>query len=250
MKTIFQNADHKAATEQLTQLMEAHAAAMFGESALLAQLNDQPHVKPSALDRAKAMLGGGTPAPRQDHAGMLARLAACRESLALLTLAIAEQRDIMAGLIQAQSAVINADRKADHIKAAQGIKTALAGLRAALEAEYRLRAEIGAGGYQCTLEPLANPELNFGDAQATVSRFGRDVDSFLMVHEIGAAKSVNVRLLCAKGDNLPGDVLAVPGHEAAALIRIRHAEVTRDKPSRVTRPVRESYGVTMANALS
>jgi len=250
MKTIYQNADHMAATEQLTQLMEAHAAALFEEAALLAQLNEQPHVKPSALDRAKAMLTGGTPAPRQDHAGLLNRLTASRESLALLVQAITEQRDIMAGLVQAQSAVINADRKANHIKAAQGINTALAGLRAALEAEQGLRAEIAAGGYQCSLEPLAHPELNFDDSQATIARFARDVDGYLSAHDLSASKSVNVRLLYGKGDRLPGDVVTMTGPEAAALLRIGHAELTRDKPSRVTRPVRESYGVTMANALS
>jgi len=38
--------------------------------------------------------------------------------------------------------------------------------------------------------------------------------------------------------------------EAAALVRVGHAEQTRDKPSRVTRPVRESYGVTMESAFS
>ena len=162
MKSIYQNADHMAATEQLTQLMEGHAAAMFEETALLAQLNDQPDSKPSALDRAIAMMKGGTPAPRQDHDGLRVRLAACRESLALLVLAIGEQRGIMAALVSAQSAVINADRKASHIKAAQGIKTALDGLRDAMQAEHGLRAEIEAGGYQCSLEPLARPELTFG----------------------------------------------------------------------------------------
>lgn len=250
MKTIYQNAAHIAATEQLTQLMEAHAAAVFEESALLAQLSDQPESKPSALDRAKAMLTGGTPAPRQDRDGLSARLTACRESLALLSDAIAEQRGIIAGMVSAQSAVINAERKADHIKTAQGIKTALAGLREAMQAEQGLRDEITAGGYQCSLEPLTRPELNFADSQSTIARFARDVDAFLMVNELAAAKSVNVRLLFGTGDSLPGDVVTLTGIEAAALVRAGHAEQTRDKPGRVARPVRESYGVAMATAFS
>jgi len=45
-------------------------------------------------------------------------------------------------------------------------------------------------------------------------------------------------------------VLALAGFEAAALIRHGRAELTTAKPSRVTRPVRESYGQTMATALS
>jgi hypothetical protein len=250
MKTIFQNAAHIAATAQLNELTGAHAAAKLEEAALLVQLSDQPESKPSALDRAKAMLTGGTPAPRQDRDGLNSRLTACRDTLALLGLAIGEQRGIMAGLMHAQSAVINAEAKQGHIKAAQGIKTALAALRDALQAEQSLRAEIAAGGYQCSLEPMARPELNFDDSQATVTRFTRDVDAYLMANELAAAKSVNVRLLFGTGGDMPGDVLTVTGIEAAALVRAGHAEQTRDKPTRVTRPLRESYGQTMATALS
>lgn len=246
MKTIFEHADYQAATEQLTQLSEAHAAALFEESALLAQLNDKPEDKPSALDRARAMLTGGTPAPRQDRDGLGFRLTECRERLALLGAAITEQRGVMAGLVSAQSAIVNSEAKQRHIKAAQGIKTALAGLREAMQAEQGLRAEIAAGGYRCSLEPLARPELNFDDSQATIARYARDVDTFLMVNELAATKSVNVRLLCGTVGTLPGDVVTMTGNEAAALVRIGHAEQTRDKPSRVTRPVRESYGVALS----
>jgi hypothetical protein len=250
MKSIFENRDYKAATEQLTQLCEGHAAAVFEESALLAQLNDQPDSKPSALDRAKAMLTGGTPAPRQDRDGLGFRLTECRERLALLGAAITEQRGIMAGLVSAQSAIANIEAKQAHTKAAQGIKTALAGLRDAMEVEQGIRAEIVAGGYQCSLEVMARPELNFDDSQTTIARFTRDVDSYLTLHELGASKSVNVRLLFGTGDMQPGDVVTMTGHEAAALVRAGHAEQTRDKPSRVTRPVRESYGQCMETALS
>jgi len=250
MKTIFEHADYQAATEQLTQLCEGHAAAAFEENALLAQLTDQPDTKPSALDRARAMLTGGTPAPRQDRAGLQVRLDACRESLALLGQAITEQRQVMSGLVGAQSAIVNSERKADHVKAAERIKTALAGLNAALQAESGLRDEIAAGGYSCSLEVLARPELNFADSQTTISRFARDIDSYLLHDELQGTKSVNVRLLFGAGDSLPGDVLTMTGQEAAALVRSGHAEQTRDKPSRVTRPVVTSYGQTMASALS
>ena len=246
MKSIYQNADHKAATVQLNELTQAHNAAKLEESALLVQLNDSaPPVQHSALDRAKAMLTGQQAPARQDLNGLNIRLGAVRENLALLGEAIGEQRGIMAGLMQAQSAVINADAKQGHIKAAQGIKSALAGLRDAMQAEQSIRAEIAAGGYQCSLEPLERPELSFADSQSTVNRFVTDVNAYLTLHELRETKAVNIRLLCEKGDGLPGDVLTMTGIEAAALVRIGHGEQTGDKPSRVARPVRESYGVAL-----
>ena len=250
MKSIFQNAAHIAATAQLNQLQQAHAAAMLEESQLLAQLSDKNDSKPSALSRAVALLGGQQAPARQDHDGLQLRLAACRETRALLTAAIAEQRGIMAALMHAQSAVINAEAKQGHIKAAERIKTALAGLREAMGAEQGQRDEIASGGYQCGLETLARPELNFADSQATISRYLRDVDAYLNTHELSASKSVNVRLLFGTGDYMPGDVLELTGAEAAALVRVGHAEQTRDKPSRVMRPVHGHYGQTMATVLS
>lgn len=245
MQSIIKNPDHKAASEQLHQLTDAHNAAKLEETALLAQLNEHPSEKQSALERAKAMLTGSTPAPRQDLAGLNSRLADVREKLALLEQAIQEQRTAITGLVGAQSAVVNGERKADHIKSAARIKAALAGLRESLEAEQSLRAEIGAAGYLCSLEPLARPELNFEDSQATISRYLRDVDAYVMLNELAAIKTVNVRLLFGTGDDLPGDVLTMTGIEAAALVRIGHAEPTRDKPGRVARPVRESYGFAL-----
>ena len=112
-----------------------------------------------------------------------------------------------------------------------------------MAAEQGLRDEIAAGGFRCDLEPLAHPELNFADSQCTIGRFVRDVSAFLVVNELAAAPSANVRLLLARGDHLPGDVLALTGAEAAALVRVGHAEQTRDKPGRVMRPERESEAV-------
>jgi len=250
MKTIYENADYQTATEQLTQLCEAHAAAVFEETALLAQLNDRPESKPSALERAKAMLTGGTPAPRQDRDGLGFRLTECRERLALLGAAIAEQRGIMAGLVSAQSAIANIDAKQGHIKAAERIQSALAGLRDAMQLEQSIRAELAAGGYRCSIEPLVRPELNFSDSESTISKYSKDVTGYLVQGETESKKQVTVHLLTAHGDSQPGDVLALAGFEAAALIRHGRAELTTAKPSRVTRPVRESYGQTMATALS
>lgn len=250
MKTIYQNADHKAATAQLNQLTEAHNAAKLEENALLAQLSTQePQAKQSALGRAMLLLSGSTqPTTRTDRDGLSLQLSAVRERLELLSAAIREQRDIMAGLVGAQSAVVNGERKADHIKAAERIKTALAGLRDAMQAEQSLRSEIGAAGYLCSLEPLERPELNFTDSQSTVARFSHDVANYLAMHELQAKRVVNVRLLIESIAGLSGDVVTMTGIEAARLVNMGHGEVTTDKPSRVARPVRESYGLTIAAA--
>ena len=242
MKSIIENAGYKAATVQLNELTTAHSAASAEQTVLLALLSDRPDSKPSALDRAKAMLTGGQAPQREDRDGLGLRLAACREKLALLNAAIQEQRGIMAGLVSAQSAIVNSERKADHIKAAKGIQFALAGLQIALDAEWKVRSEIADAGYSCTLETFQRPYLNFDDSQATISRFARDVDTYMMTNELTATKSVNVHLLFGTGDSLPGDVVAMTGHEAAALVRVGHGEPTSDKPSRVKRPVITSYG--------
>jgi len=250
MKTIYENADYQTATEQLTQLCEAHAAAVFEETALLAQLNDRPESKPSALERAKAMLTGGTPAPRQDLDGLGFRLTECRERLALLGAAIAEQRGIMAGLVSAQSAIANIDAKQGHIKAAERIQSALAGLHDAMRAEQSIRAELAAGGYRCSLEPFERPGLNFSDYQSELGRFERDVNAYLLRCETEAKKSATVRLLIDCTAGRIGDVVTLIGREAATLVNHGHAEQTTAKPSRTPRQVIEAFGQTMANALS
>ena len=208
MKTIFDNAGYKAANAQLNQLTEAHNAAKLEESDLLAQMfTQEPPAKQSALGRAMLLLSGSTqPTRRTDSDGLRARLDACRETLALLVLAISEQREIMAGLVGAQSAVVNIERKADHIKAATGIQTALAGLRDAMQVEQSLRAEITAAGYRCSLDPITHPELIFEDSNSTIAGFTVYVEAYLVVQALSAVKAVNVRLLCSRGDGLPGDV--------------------------------------------
>lgn len=246
MRSIFENSGYKAAQAQLIQLQTAHTAATLEQTRLLAQLSDRPDAKPSALDRAKAMLTGGTPAPRQDREGLNLQLTACCEKLALLGQAIQEQRGNMAGLVSAQSGVINAEAKQAHIKAAERIRTALAGLRDAMEAAHAIRAEIEAAGYQCSLEPLERPEVTFSDSQSALSRFALELDGYLSAHELSASKSANVRLLWGTGSDLPGDVLTMTGIEAAALVRAGRAELTRDKPNRVPRPVITNHGFALS----
>lgn len=235
MKSIFQNADHAAATAQLAELQAAHNAAALDESQLLVQLGQQAQSKPSALDRAKAMLKGGVPAPRQDHEGLMQRLADSRAKLSLLALAIAEQRGIMAGLVQAQGAIVNAGAKQAHVQAATAIRTALAGLRVAMDTESALRAEIAEAGYQCSLEPLASPELCFAESESTISKFAGEVEGYLNFDAMVNTKSVTVRLLLAKGGGQPGDVVTLPGAEAASLVRHGWGEVTTATPSRAKR---------------
>ncbi len=233
MKTIYQNAEYKAATEQLTQLMEAHGAALAEEQALLSRLIAKPEGSQSALERAKALLTGQAAPVRNDIAGLQARHAECMGKLALLGQAIGEQRDILARLVSAQSATANAERKADHIKAVERIKPALAGLRAALEAEQAIRAEIGAAGYSCTLEPIESYALNFLDPDSYVGRFERDVSAYLLRCEIQSKKTVNVHLLTDHHTyGRCGDVVTLPGSVAADLVNQGQAELTTDKPGR------------------
>lgn len=232
MKTIHQNAEYKAATEQLTQLMEALAAARDEEAALLAQLSDQTESKPTALARAVALLGGQQAPARQDLDGLRARLTACRETLALLGEAIAEQQQAIGAIVGAHSFIVNSEARQGHIKGAERIKTALAGLRTALEEEQAIRAEIGDAGYSCTLEPIESYALNFLDPDSYVGRFERDVSAYLLRCEIQSKKTVNVRVLCACNAGAVGDVLALPGIEAAQLVHTGQAELTDSQPRR------------------
>lgn len=232
MKSITQNSDYQAANAQLSQLTEAHAAALLEEGALLAQINAAPEGKPSALSRAVALLGGQQAPARQDTAGLQGRLDQCREKVALLALAITEQRQLMRAIVSTQSAIVNSEAKQAHVKAVSGIQSALAGLNAAMKAEHTIRAAIDAGGYQCNLEPIESHSMNFADDQSEIGRFTRDVNAYLMRCEIESKKTVTVRLLldCAAGG--AGDVVNLTGTEAAALVHRAHAEVTTDKPGR------------------
>ena len=181
MKTIFDNPGYQAATALLNELTQAQAVAQRDESELLAQLYE---IKPAgpigALERARQMLAGKPEPQRQDLTGLQQRLNVCREKLALLNDAIQEQRGIMAGLVHSGSAIANSEAKQAHIKAAQGIKTALDALKSAMDSETSIRREIGAAGFQCSLEPLERPTLNCKDDQSDIGRFAKDVNDYLL----------------------------------------------------------------------
>lgn len=247
MKSITQNPAHIAATAELRELTEAHTAAKLDESALLAQLNTQhASEKPSAIDRAKAMLSGTAPAQRQDTAGLNARLAVVGESLVLLADAMAEQRQAIRDLVAAHGAVVNSEAKQGHLKAVSVIKTALAGLAEAMQAEQALRDEIEAAGYACSLESMTHYELNFDDTESMVTRFAKRVGDYLALNALAGEKAVNILVLAGE---MIGDVLTVTGQEAAARLRAGQAEVTSAKPSRTVRPLDAVRGQSMATAL-
>ena len=233
MKTIFDNPGYQAATALLNELTQAQAIAQRDESELLAQLCEIKPVGPiGALERARQMLAGKPEPQRQALAGLQHRLTLCREKLALLNDAIQEQRGIMAGLVHSGSAIANSEAKQAHIKAAQGIKTALAGLKSAMDSEASIRREIGAAGFQCSLEPLERPTLNCSDDQSDIGRFAKDVSDYLQRCETQSKKTVNVRVLCACNAGAVGDVVTLPGSVAADLVHQGQAELTDAKPGR------------------
>jgi hypothetical protein len=246
MKHITQNPAHIVATAQMRELTEAHKAAKLNESALLTQLNTQhASEKPSAIDLAKAMLTGAAPAQSQDTAGLHASLAVVNESLALLNEAMTEQRQATRDLVSAHGAVVNSKAKQGHLKAVNGIKTALAGLTQAMQAEQALRNEIEAAGYACSLESMAHPELNFNDTESVVTRFAQRVGDYLTLNALADEKSVTIRMLAGAQ---AGEVLTVTGQEAAARVRADQAEATSAKPSRTARPLDAVRGQSMATA--
>lgn len=246
MKSITQNPAHIVAAAQMRELTEAHAAAKLNESAILVLLDTQlASEKPSAVERAKALLSGTAPAQRQDTAGLNARLSAVRESLVLLADAMTEQYQAIRELVAAHGAVVNSEAKQGHLKAVSVIKTALAGLAEAMQAEQALRDEIEAAGYACSLESMTHPELNFNDTESTATRFAKRVGDYLALNALAGEKVANIRVLAGAQ---AGDVLTVTGQEAAVRVRAGHAEVTSAKPSRTARPLDAVRGQSMANA--
>lgn len=245
MKPITQNPAHIVAAAQMRELTEAHAAAKLNESSILVLLDTQlASEKPSAVERAKAMLTGA-PAQRQDTAGLNARLSAVRESLVLLGDAMTEQHQAIRELAAAHGAVVNSEAKQGHLKAVSVIKTALAGLAEAMQAEQALRDEIEAAGYACSLESMTHPEINFNDTESVATRFVKRVGDYLALNVLAGEKVVNIRVLAGAQS---GDVLTVTGQEAAVRVRAGHAEVTSAKPSRTARPLDAVRGQSMANA--
>lgn len=245
MKSVFQTPDHIVATKLLGQLSQAHSDATAQETAMLAKLSDQTlQEKPSALSLAKSFMTGKT-SPVEDVSTLNRELASIRAKKAVLAQAIDEQRHAIKAVVSSQSAIVNAEAKQAHIDSVEGIQTELKALNKAMQSEQHLRAEIDATGCACTLEAMTHYEMNFDDSESVVTRFAKRIDEFLKVNEIAALKSVTIRMLAGAD---VGDVLAVAGPEAAALVRAGRAEATTAKPSRVSRMNDAARGQSLATA--
>lgn len=143
------------------------------------------------------------------------------------------------------SAAVCAEAQPGHAKAVQGVADALASLRAALAAEAAVRAGIDAAGYQCSLEAVAEPELNFADTESAASRLMRDVTRRLEVERLRAGGPVNIRLLVdGTGFGDLGDVVKIDGPDAAHVVALGHGEPTTAKPGKLPR-LRESIALVL-----
>jgi hypothetical protein len=109
------------------------------------------------------------------------------------------------------SAAVNAQAQPAHTKAVQGVADALEGLRAALAAEAAVRGSIEAAGYQCSLEAVAEPELNFADTQSAASRLLGDVTRRLEVERLRHWASACRLLVDGTGFGDGGDVVKLVG---------------------------------------
>lgn len=236
MQAIIKNTRFTAAMATLAELSNAHAAATAEESRLLAALAGPAETfDPLA---AGLRLLRGEPAQRNDNAGLNRELTAVRERMDTLRPAVEAQRAVVAALQSELSAAANAEAQPGHAKAVQGVADALVGLRAALAAEAAVRGSIEAAGYQCSLEAVAEPELNFADTQSAASRLLGDVTRRLEVQRLRTAGPVNARLLVSvEGLGSVGDVVRTDGATLAHLVALGHGEQTQAKPSKTPRPM-------------
>ena len=102
-----------------------------------------------------------------------------------------------------------------------------------------MRGSIEAAGYRCSLEAVAEPELNFADTQSAASRLLRDVTRRLEVERLRTAGPVNIRLLVeGTGFGDGGDVVKLAGPDAAHVVGLGHGEATQAKPGKGPRPRR------------
>lgn len=243
MKTINQNTRYTAAMATLAELSNAHAAAAAKESRLLSALA-------APADTFDPLAAGlrllrGEPAQRNDSTGLNRELAQVRERLDTLRPAVEAQRAVVATVQSELSAAVNAQAQPAHTKSLQGVADALEGLRAALAAEAAVRAGIEAAGYQCSLEAVAEPELNFADTESAASRLLRDVTRRLEVQRLRTAGPVNVRLLVdGTGFGDLGDVVKIDGPDAAHVVALGHGEPTTAKVGKLPR-VRESIALVL-----
>jgi hypothetical protein len=240
MKHISTNQDYKAASNALTDLRNARESALAEQRKLEAQLQAPPEEKPSALKQAWAMLANTAPPPREDPAGLELRLADCRQRLALLEAAIAEQQGVMHRLTGELGVQVNRAAAPRHVDAVRAIKDALDALRKAREAERGLREGITSAGYACSLESMAHPEIDFTDLESPAAKFAKDVQGFLAEVELRDKAKATVHILCGGSAGNPGDVVVLPGTDAATLVRHGHAELSNEKPRRI-KPQVQNY---------
>ena len=243
MKTINQNTRFTEAQNTLAELTGAFNAATAEESRLLAALA-------APADTFDPLAAGlrllrGEPAQRNDSTGLNRELAQVRERLDTLRPAIEAQRAAVSALVAELSAGVCAEAQPAHAKAVQGVADALEGLRAALAAEAAVRAGIVAAGYQCSLEAVAEPELNFADTESGASRLMRDVTRRLEVERLRTGGPVNIRLLVdGTGFGDLGDVVKIDGPDAAHVVALGHGEPTTAKPGKLPR-MRESIALVL-----
>ena len=237
MQAIIKNTRYTEAQNTLAELSAAFNAATAEESRLLGLLAAPAAASFDPLAAGLRLLRGEA-AQRTDNTGLNRELAQVRERLDVLRPAIEQQRAVVAAVQSELSAAVNAQAQPAHTKAVQGVAVALEGLRAALAAEAAVRAGIEAAGYQCSLEAVAEPELNFADTQSAASRLLRDVTRRLEVERLRTAGPVNIRLLVeGTGFGDGGDVVKLAGPDAAHVVGLGHGEATQAKPSKTPRPL-------------
>lgn len=237
MQAIIKNTRFTEAHNTLAELSAAFNAATAEESRLLGLLAAPAAASFDPLAAGLRLLRG-EPAQRNDSTGLNRELAQVRERLDTLRPAVEAQRAVVAALSAELSAAVCAEAQPGHAKAVQGVADALVVLRGALAAEAAVRAGIEAAGYQCSLEAVAEPELNFADTESAASRLLRDVTRRLEVQRLRTAGPVNARLLVdVEGMGSAGDVVRTDGATAAHLLALGQGEATQAKPSKAPRPV-------------
>ena len=243
MKTINQTRFTEA-QNTLAELTGAFNAAIAEEARLLGLLAAPAAASFDPLAAGLRLLRG-EPAQRNDSTGINRELAQVRERLDTLRPAVEAQRAVVATVQSELSAAANAEAQPTHTKAVQGVADALVSLRAALAAEAAVRAGIEAAGYQCSLEAVAEPELNFADTESAASRLLRDVTRRLEVERLRTGGPVNIRLLVdGTGFGDLGDVVKIDGPDAAHVVALGHGEPTTAKAGKLPR-LRESIALVL-----
>ena len=236
MQAIIKNTRYTEAQNTLAELTGAFNAATAEESRLLGLLA-APAETFDPLAAGLRLLRGES-AQRSDTTGLNRELTAVRERMDTLRPAVEAQRAVVAALSAELSAAVCAEAQPGHAKAVQGVADALVVLRGALAAEAAVRAGIEAAGYQCSLEAVAEPELNFADSESAASRLLRDVTRRLEVQRLRTAGPVNIRLLVdGTGFGDGGDVVRLAGADAAHVVAMGHGEPTQAKPGKAPRPL-------------